>query len=179
MGWDHMSFFRSSHGAETIRQVPQMVAEAPAKGIDEEAILAALDLLERQAYLSMPERDNAVCAKLRQVAAAYEKRALDSVKRMVALSVESNEAVVRTAELLRDLRDVDHQTQSIAAAAEELVSSVHQIAASAGLASTEVSNAQSQASESRQSAERAVCPWNRSQPRSDSILCLDMLPVYR
>ncbi|MBF0355069.1 MAG: CZB domain-containing protein [Alphaproteobacteria bacterium] len=150
-----MSFF-NSQGAGASRSAPQVSAEAPVLVFDEQALLAALDLLDRQAYLSMPDKDSVICTKLRQVAATYEKRALESVKRMVSLSVESNEAVVRTAELLRDLKDVDHQTQSIAAAAEELVSSVHQIAHSAGQASSDVANAQAQASDSRQSAERAV-----------------------
>ncbi|MBF0267686.1 MAG: CZB domain-containing protein [Alphaproteobacteria bacterium] len=151
-----MGFF-GSKPADLPRSTSSLSIETPPSGtVDESALLEALDLLERQAFHSMPDKDSAICQKLRQVAAAYEQRALDSVKRMVVLSVESNEAVVQTAQLLRDLRDVDHQTQSIAAAAEELVSSVHQIAASAGQASQDVAAAQDQASESRHSAERAV-----------------------
>ncbi|MFA6021112.1 MAG: methyl-accepting chemotaxis protein [Rhodospirillales bacterium] len=151
-----MGFFDSKPppAAHSVQAASAEASSSPS--LDEEALMAALDLLEKQAYHSMPDRSSAICVKLRQVAAAYEQRALDSVKRMVALSVESNEAVVRTAELLRDLRDVDHQTQSIAAAAEELVASVHQIAATSGQASQDVMAAQAQASESRQSAERAV-----------------------
>jgi methyl-accepting chemotaxis protein len=150
-----MGFF-GSKSASVQASIPTASVETPKSAIDEATLLEALDLLERQAYHSLPDRSSAICSKLRQVAAVYEQRALDGVKRMVALSVESNEAVVQTATLLRDLREVDHQTQSIAAAAEELVSSVHQIAASAGQASQDVTAAQAQATESRASAERAV-----------------------
>ena len=85
-------------------------------------------------------------AKLLERLASSASRDLD---RIVHLSIQGSETAISTARLLATSREVDHRTQSLAAASEELVASIGQIRATAQAATVD-------AAEMRVSAERGM-----------------------
>ncbi|MCA1940312.1 MAG: chemotaxis protein, partial [Caenispirillum bisanense] len=102
-----------------------------------------LDLLLAGRYLSVPEGTDAVTAKLKHLADTLHGRAVNEVKRVVAISITCAEAVTATAEMTRDVRDVDGRAQAIAAAAEEMVASVAEIARSTDAVAEDAAQAHS------------------------------------
>lgn len=84
--------------------------------------------------------------KLLERLASSASRDLD---RIVNLSIQGSETAISTARLLATSREVDHRTQSLAAASEELVASIGQIRATAQAATGD-------AAEMRASAERGM-----------------------
>ncbi|SOD97578.1 methyl-accepting chemotaxis protein [Caenispirillum bisanense] len=115
-----------------------------------------LDLLIAGRYLSVPEGTDAVTAKLKHLADTLHGRAVNEVKRVVAISITCAEAVTATAEMTRDVRDVDGRAQAIAAAAEEMVASVGEIARSTDAVAEDAAQAHSAAAAAAQTSARAV-----------------------
>ncbi len=81
---------------------------------------------------------------------------LGFLKGIVQISMETNEALASIAELNRDIQDVSHRSQGIAAAAEEMVASVSAIAGNSETASQDSRLAQEVVAGGMQSAGRAV-----------------------
>ncbi len=147
-----MSFFRAREGSAAPYVEPQVTAAA----IDESAIMAALDLLQNRAFQKFPEGDSPLARKLTEVAHAYEQRVLDNVKTLVAISIDGNETMMMTAEMLRDMRNVQSRTQAVASAAEEMSASVQTISANAEKVVADVEQVRGTAAQSRAEADRAV-----------------------
>ena len=107
LGW------RRGNGAQS------MVA-APAAPEDRTApLVAALDLLIAGKYLSVPDGDCAVSRKIHALAVALHAGALREAKTSVEGSVIASEAVTATADMMRDVVQVDKRAQAIAAATGE------------------------------------------------------------
>ncbi|MBF0334572.1 MAG: CZB domain-containing protein [Alphaproteobacteria bacterium] len=120
------------------------------------AIEVALDLVLEGRYLAVADGDCAVTRKIKALARHLETRGLDELKRVVDLSMTANEAITATAEMMRDVREVDQRASGIASAAEELVASVQEIARNAAQATDEARTAESAATRGEHSAQRAV-----------------------
>ncbi|MEW5727155.1 MAG: methyl-accepting chemotaxis protein [Pseudomonadota bacterium] len=119
------------------------------------AIEAMLDMILEGRYASVPEGACPVGMKVKQLARTLEERALGELKRNVEMSVNINEAVTDTAGMMRDITEVDRRAQTIAAAAEELVASVGEIARNSEAAADDARAAQLAAAEGQRAADQA------------------------
>ena len=120
------------------------------------AIEAALDLVMNGKYASVPDGDCSVSRKIKDLARHLEGEAKAALKLDVDLSVNINEAVTRAAGMMRDVHEVDIRSQAIAAAAEELVSSVAEIARNSDSAAEDARAAQAVAGEGQSAADQAM-----------------------
>jgi methyl-accepting chemotaxis protein len=95
--------------------------------VDQSHIKAYLkDLIDNKLdYL--PEADDEICALIRQLSEKMQAYVTSELDRCVNLSVEANETAIFSARMLSSLREVNGQTQGIAAAAEEMVATVKEI----------------------------------------------------
>ncbi|MBL6932429.1 MAG: CZB domain-containing protein [Rhodospirillales bacterium] len=81
---------------------------------------------------------------------------LAQLKGLVGISIEANEALSAIAVLTRDINDVSHQSQSIAAATEEMVASVGTISTSSEAAAADATSASQAVEEGMSAAKQAV-----------------------
>jgi methyl-accepting chemotaxis protein len=78
-------------------------------------------------YTVRPEGEDALSKKLADLAETLSRNAQDEMSRVVQLSVQANETAIFSAQMFSNLKKVDHEAQTIAAAAEEMVSTVQSI----------------------------------------------------
>lgn len=90
-------------------------------------IKAALQTLINNDLTNLPADDDETTALLRQLAEKMQAHVVTEMSRCVSLSIEANETAIFSAQMLSNLKDVDAQTQGIAAAAEEMVATVKEI----------------------------------------------------
>ena len=76
---------------------------------------------------NLPTGSDEVSVLIQTLAGKMQTRVGREMSRCVNLSIEVNETAIFSAKMLNDIRDVDHQTQSIAVAAEEMVATVKEI----------------------------------------------------
>lgn len=120
----------------------------------------ALEHLSSGTYSQIPDGEGVVGA-IKSVAKTLQGRGLKALKGMVSMSVNLNEAVTKSAEMIRDTREVDNRSQAIAAAAEELVASVNEIARNTEDAAGEAQNARNTADQGVAAADKAVAAMER------------------
>ena len=81
--------------------------------------------------------------------------------RIVNLSIQGSETAISTARLLATAREVDHRTQSLAAASEELVASIGQIRATAQAAAGNAAEMRASAAQGMSTADSASAAMDR------------------
>ncbi|OEJ67125.1 methyl-accepting chemotaxis protein [Magnetovibrio blakemorei] len=74
----------------------------------------------------------------------------------IQVAVECGDAMVSIAEMTRDVHEVNNRSQAIAAAAEEMVASVNEIARTSEAAAADANTVENSAAEGMRSAEQAV-----------------------
>ncbi|WP_050750739.1 methyl-accepting chemotaxis protein [Paramagnetospirillum magneticum] len=124
--------------------------------LQSESIGAALDQLLAGKYHSVPAGTCPVTAKIKALADRLESQAQANLRLDVGLSVNVNEAVTKAAGMMRDVGEVDRRAQAIAVAAEQLVSSVAEIARTSKAAAEDAGAAESVAQESHGAADQAI-----------------------
>lgn len=115
----------------------------------DEAVADALDLLAEGRFEDVPASTGGLLGRVRDIGVGLQGRFRDNLRHMVAMSIKLNEAVVVSAAMIRDTREVDQGTQSMAAATEELVASVREI-------STNTRDAAEQATAARATSDRVT-----------------------
>jgi methyl-accepting chemotaxis protein len=134
----------------------------------DEELVKVLDQLEAGQYSDIPPAVGGPLAKIKGVADALQQRGLSRLKGLVGISVNLNEAVTSSAEMIKDTREVDSRSQAIAAAAEELVASVNEIARNTEGAADEASKVRTTADHGIQAADRAIETMERISSAVDS-----------
>ena len=122
----------------------------------EENIEAALDKLDAGEFIEVPEGSSTVGRKIRAVADKMMGFGGRSLNRMVDVSIALNDAVIAAASMTRDVREVDHRTQSIAAATEEMVATVKDIANNSEAAAQEAEHAHEASRTGKAAADKSV-----------------------
>lgn len=117
---------------------------------------SALDRLVSGAYDEIPESSDGMLGKIKDVARSLQNRSLSSLRGLVSMSVNLNEAVNSAAEMIRDTREVDNRSQAISSAAEELLASVQEITRNTESASSEATQARATADNGMAAADKAV-----------------------
>jgi len=110
-----------------------------------ESIEKGLQLLVAGDYQSVPEGTCPLTALIKQVADKQTGRIKRNLERTVEMSVTANKGVAGVAEMMREIKEIDGQSQSIAAAVEEMAASVNSISSSACGAAEEVDHVASSA----------------------------------
>lgn len=116
---------------------------------------AAVDLLLQGEFDKVPEGSCLITTKLKQIADMNILRVRRNLSRTVDMSVTANRGVTGVAEMMTDIREVDAQANSIAAAVEELAASVQSISESSGQAALEVATVSERATSGIASADNA------------------------
>lgn len=116
----------------------------------------AVDAMLAGAYGKVPAGSDSLGKKLRQLADQMAEQGLLEAKHIVDLSIVCAESVTGAAEMMRDINAVEANTHTIAAASEELVASVRDIAQTSESASADATNAQAVAARSLSDSARAV-----------------------
>jgi len=101
-------------------------------------IEAALDILISGSFGNVPQGTCTITSKIRHLADLGIARADRHLNRTVEMSITANKGVASVAEMMREIREVDNQSQAIAAAVEEMAASVHTIADSSSQAANDV-----------------------------------------
>ena len=70
----------------------------------------ALGQLETGAFEDIPHSEEGLLGKVKSVVRTMQGRGLESLKSMVSMSVNLNEAVTASAEMIRDTREVDNRS---------------------------------------------------------------------
>jgi methyl-accepting chemotaxis protein len=151
MGW-----FSSSRGGSAALAVTVADDRISADADQLAAIEVALDLMLAGRFHSVPDGSCAVTHKIKDLARQLEARAKAALVLEVDLSVNVNQAVTEAAGMMRDVNEVDRRSQAIAAASEELVSSVAEIARNSDAAAEEARSAQDVAAQGQSAAEQAI-----------------------
>lgn len=144
-------FGKNSPRNETVTPTPQMDPQQR-----DHALIESLKLLQDGRYRSVPEGDCAVSRAISLLAKSLHERALSEAKHVVSVSVSCAEAVTSTAHMMGDIAEVDNRTQAIAAAAEELVSSVAEISRNANDANEQARSAHLAADQGLRAADKAI-----------------------
>jgi methyl-accepting chemotaxis protein len=131
------------------------MSNAPEQAVLLEKIDSIVDLLLQGRFSEIPEGIDLVTTKLKQFATLNEARVQRNLERTVQMSITANKGVAGVAEMMREIRAVDSQAQSIAAAVEELAASVNSISESSLHASEEVRSVAESAASGMRSAENA------------------------
>ena len=122
----------------------------------EEDVVSALSKLEAGEFIEVPEGSTDVGHLIRQVADKMMGFGGRSLSRMVDVSIALNDAVIAAASMTRDVREVDHRAQSIAAATEEMVVTVKDIATNSEAAAQEAEHAHEASRSGKSAADRSV-----------------------
>tara|TARA_B100000965_G_scaffold206778_1_gene172677 strand:+ start:989 stop:2386 length:1398 start_codon:yes stop_codon:yes gene_type:complete len=142
----------SPHNGHTV--TPTDVEELPIAA-------GALENLAKGTYGLIPDTGRGIVGAVKKVARTLQIKGQKTLKQMVNMSVNLNEAVTNSAAMIRDTREVDNRSQAIAAAAEELVASVNEIARNTEDAAGEAQNARATADQGVDAADRAVAAMER------------------
>ncbi|MEO5337661.1 MAG: methyl-accepting chemotaxis protein [Magnetospirillum sp. WYHS-4] len=97
-----------------------------------------------------------VPASIRKLAEGLERHDRDTLKGNVQVSIECGEAMISIAEMTRAVAEVNNRAQAIAAAAEEMVASVKDIATTSDAAAHDANGVEVSARQGMQAAEKAV-----------------------
>ena len=104
----------------------------------DDALIASIEALLDGRYDAVPQDANdPVSRALAKLASKLAESASQSLDRVVALNIQSNETAIAAGQLLSASREIDGRTQTLAAASEEMVASIAQIRATAEHASSE------------------------------------------
>lgn len=110
--------------------------DAENKGSDSESfkvegcsgdLVSCINSIRDGDFSNKPSGHDRISVALRELNERHADHASKDLKQMVGLSVEAAETAVLSARMLYDIRNVDEQAQSIAAAAEEMVVTVEDI----------------------------------------------------
>ncbi len=93
---------------------------------------------------------------VKQIADTLQQKGRAALEALVSMSINLNEAVTASASMIRDTKEVDNGTQTIASAAEELVASVNEINRNTENAAEEAKQVRQAADQGVRSAEKAI-----------------------
>ena len=123
---------------------------------DEKCSTEALRALSEGDFGKIRSGQLEVDDSLRRLSESLESHDRDTLRGIVQVSVECGEAMISIAEMSREVAEVNGRAQAIAAAAEEMVASVKDIATTSDAAAHDANSVQASAREGMRAAEKAV-----------------------
>ncbi len=128
----------------------------------DQALIACLDaIIEGRLDVAPPTAQDPLSSAVGRLLKRLASSASGDLDRIVNLSIQGSETAISTARLLETSREVDHRTQSLAAASEELVASIGQIRATAQAASGYAAEMRASAEQGMSTADSASAAMDR------------------
>lgn len=129
--------------------------------VEEDQVVAqeirdGLDAISRGEYGAVPEGACALSHEVKKLSDKLAGHGLSQLQGVVNISIQCGEAMFDIAALTRDISEINNRSQTIAAAAEEMVASVSSIADTSEAAAEEASAVQSTAEKGMEAAEQAI-----------------------
>ena len=128
---------------------------------EDEAVQKALQCLLDYDLTTMPDGKGGTIALARTVTEKLQSYILSEMTRCVDLSIEASETAIFSAKTLYNLREVDGQTQSMSAAAQEMIATIQEIENSSNKISEEAEISRSFAEKGRAAATEATGEMER------------------
>jgi methyl-accepting chemotaxis protein len=97
------------------------------QAVHDEDLINCLNSILEGDYTVVPQGSDELSEAVRKVATKLSANAQEEMSRVVSLSIQANETAIFSAQMLSNLKKVDHEAQAIAAAAEEMVATVQSI----------------------------------------------------
>lgn len=119
-------FSKKPKGVQDVSPIEQ-VEEAPSFTQDNFDVKRHIQALLDNDFVTVPAGDDEVTRLVRQLVEKLQSHIMGEMSRCVKISIEANETAIFSAKMLVELKDVEAQTQGIAAASEEMVATVSEI----------------------------------------------------
>lgn len=150
---------RSVAGSVEIALLASQLAETAAR---DQALVACIDaIIDGRLDVERPAPQDPLSIAIGRLLDRLASSASRDLDRIVNLSIQGSETAISTAHLLAASREIDHRTQSLAAAGEELVASIAQIRATAQTASADAAEMRASAEQGMSTAETASAAMSR------------------
>jgi methyl-accepting chemotaxis protein len=134
----------------------------------EQALAACIDsIIEGRLDVERPTAQDPLSKAIGRLLDRLASSASHDLDRIVNLSIQGSETAISTARLLETSREVDHRTQSLAAASEELVASIGQIRATAQAATANAAGMRASAERGMSTADSASAAMGRVGTTAD------------
>jgi methyl-accepting chemotaxis protein len=144
--------------------------------LDVANLIRCLEAIQSGDYLVAPTDTSPLGQAIRGLVAKLRSSAQEEMSRVVNISVQVNETAIFSAHMLSNLREVDHQAQTIAAAAEEMVATVKSIGSYGENISHQAQSAEHAVSLGAGASARAVSTMQRiTEAVGDSAIKVDAL----
>ncbi len=127
---------------------------------DNSAITSQIKSIIAGDYTQPAAGEDELSKLVHELSQTLQKATMGDLNTSVHLSIEASETAIFSAKMLSNLREVDHQTQGIAAAAEEMVATVREIERYGGSISEQAQGAQSVTVQGTQAVSNAVQGMN-------------------
>jgi methyl-accepting chemotaxis protein len=138
------------HSSDDVRVSASSPTELAALKARDEALVACIHALAEGRFdTARPATNDLLSQAIASLADKLAQAASRNLDRVVDLSIQGNETAISAARMLTASREVDHGTQALAAASEQMVGSISQIRATA-------QGAASEAAQMRADAERGM-----------------------
>ena len=124
-------------------------------------LIACLKAIEDGDYLVDPADTSEMGQAIRALVTKLRTSAREEMNRVVDISIQVNETAIFSAHMLSNLREVDHQAQSIAAAAEEMVATVKSIGSYGENISQQAQSAEHAVTSGSHASTRAITSMQR------------------
>lgn len=140
------------------------------------SIVKSIKALIEGDYLAEITSDSDLGIVLSQLANKLKQQGSEEMDRVVKLSIQANETAIFSAHMLHNLRKVDHRAQSIAAAAEEMEASVHEIRKYGEGISEEAVQAQTVTEQGSEAVSKSIVEFdNISSSVGDNVVRVEQL----
>ena len=128
----------------------------------DEALIACIDaIIDGRVDVARPTTQDPLSNAIGRLLERLASSASSDLDRIVNLSIQGSETAISAARLLETSREVDHRTQALAAASEELVASIGQIRATAQAATGNATEMRASAEQGMSTADSASAAMDR------------------
>lgn len=140
------------------------------------SLIRCLQAIQSGDYLVAPTDTSVLGQAVRGLVEKLRSSAQEEMSRVVNVSVQVNETAIFSAHMLSNLREVDHQAQTIAAAAEEMVATVKSIGSYGENISQQARSAEHAVGLGAEASNRAISTMQRiTEAVGDSAAKVDAL----
>jgi methyl-accepting chemotaxis protein len=150
---------RSAANSADIALQTSQIAESEAR---DQTLVACIEaIIDGRLDVARPAAQDRLSIAVGRLLDRLASSASRDLDRIVELSIQGSETAISTARLLDASREIDHRTQSLAAAGEELVTSIAQIRATAQTASADAAEMRASAVQGMSMADSASAAMSR------------------
>ncbi len=142
-------------------------------------LIRCLDLIWEGDYTILPQGEDELSKAVRRIAMKLSNNTQEEMSRVVNLSIQANETAIFSAQMLSNLKKVDYESQTIAAAAEEMVATVQSISSFGSNISKQAQNAETAVNVGSAASSKAVQTMNHiTESVQDTVKKVNILAEF-